>query len=247
MTPYARTTDKVVLYSSTNAAVSASAHTHVVFDAVGNVVEQDLPADNLGAVRVSHTTYDSLNRPTVETHEDGTTTQFAYTSTGLKYQVTDERANSMKMQYDSAGRAVDVISPPVDNGSGVVISGTTQTIYDADGNVKHTINPLQNEWTYCYDARNRKISEDEPATLDVVSGNSLPAHLGWGYDPVGNMTTGTDAKQQVTTKFYDAANRVVETQQPAVPLSTGGAPLRQSTPRMTPMETSPRSPMQTAM
>ena len=211
-----RMTDKTVTY-----APGASAHTHWEYDFVGNQIEQDLPADINSVVRQSFTQFDALNRPTLLTHEDGKTTQFFYTSTGLKWRIIDERNNATDTQFDGAGRPVLVITPPVDDGTGVVRSGTTQTIFDAAGNVSATINPLLKQWDYAYNSRNRKTDEWQPSVYDALSGIQFRPHLQWAYDGIGNVRATTDAKQQTTNKFYDPANRLVEIKTPAVPLPDG--------------------------
>ena len=64
-------------------------------------------------------------------------------------------------QFDNAGRSISVTS-----GVGTAAVSTTQTFYDADGNVAATLNPLGYETDFVYDARNHKVQELEPAVQD---------------------------------------------------------------------------------
>ena len=220
--PLYRETDRYVQYSLTDP--TAVAHTAtLLYDGVGNPLQLQDPCGNL-----TLKTYDALSRVTATTYASGTTDQAsestAYTGTGLAWQVTDGNQQTTTKQYDTAGRAVAVIQPAVDDGTntGHTVTPTTQTGYDANGNVAYTINPRLFRWDYGYDERNRKITETDPAVVDPFDGTTKRPIKTMGYDLVGNATSVTDALAldqpglHTTTTRYDHANRPTRTIAPAV-------------------------------
>ncbi len=99
--------------------------------------------------------------------------------------------------YDSAGRRTNIYQPDPETGEKTGDSPLTQMEYDAAGNLITLTNPLEYDWTYTYDSRNRRITETQP-TEAVIS---------TAYDAVGNVTSVTDALSNVTGMEYDSANR----------------------------------------
>lgn len=165
---------------------------------------------------------DALNRPLVTTYADGSTTQQAYTSTGFKWQVTDENGNKTQTAYDNAGRPVEVIGATVNDGHGNEASPVTQSFYDAAGDIAETVNPLGQKWDYVYDARDRKLQELDPPVLDAVSNTTLRPTRVWEYDAAGRAIAAIDPKGNETDTSYDPANRVTDVLEPAVSVSGGG-------------------------
>ncbi len=188
------------------------------YDEVGNATGE---TDPLG--HVTTTVFDALNRPTLVTFADATTQRMLYSGAGLKYQMVDELGRTTDLQYDGAGRPVATLGATVDNGFGTPARPVVRTVYDNNGNVTATVDPLNHRWDFTYDARNRKTGEDRPAVLDVVSGLTLRPHLAWEYDAVGNKTAGVDARGNRAETAYDWANRPVQMTAPPVLVAGGGA------------------------
>ena len=135
---------------------------------------------------------------------DGTDVGMAYTSTGLKWQTTNELDRVSTVQYDLAGRPVKTISPELTDGSQAV----TETGYDANGNVLWVQDANDNSSTNVYDYRNRVLETRAPAVPDWgPGGNGVLTHptVSMVYDNVGNVLSVTDA-----------ANRMFETWAPEV-------------------------------
>jgi RHS repeat-associated protein len=216
-----RTTQKSVQYQD-----SAFSTTNTVYDNLQNPLQVTDPVGN-----TTTTVFDALNRPTEIGYADGTTNLIAYTSTGLKWQVTDELLKSTLTQYDGAGRPVLLIEPPVPvNGNpNQMVCPETKTNYDRAGNVIAKINPLNYEWDYSYDARNRKIEEDQPAVFDAMSGQTTRPVIYTGYDYVGNVLWVLDARGYTTETVYDEANRPLTVTAPPVLISGGTGEVRPST------------------
>ncbi len=172
------------------------------------------------------TEYDALNRPyhVVFPNTNLTETWTYYTSTGLKWNVVDEEGYSTQTLYDTAGRAVTVMSPQVDDGlnpndsnrSTHLKPSTVQTSYDKNGNVACVTNPLGKKWDYIYDVRNRKIEEDQPSVTDATTGLPARPTIYTGYDYVGNVIWVQDARGYTTQTGYDEANRPTGTIAPPV-------------------------------
>ncbi|MGJ8676364.1 MAG: CHAP domain-containing protein [Akkermansiaceae bacterium] len=184
-------------------------------DALGQVTRQEM---------------DGLSRPISVTQAYGTplasTTQTVYSSTGLTWKVIDAESRESETDYDGAGRPIKVWSP--DPLTGTVDRSTpddpllgspcTETVYDANSNVIATTNPLGQEWTYTYDARNRKTQEVQPAVtnFEIVLGNLVetldvnPTST-TSYDGVGNVLSATDVRGNTVRNFYDNAYRVTDT------------------------------------
>ncbi len=196
------------------------AQTTTAYDKVGNVTST---TDDRG--HVTEIDYDALNRPT--------TTRFAvttpgqvnplygftlqkYTSTGLAWSSQDELGRITQTEYDGASRPVLVRQPALAASSE---SPITETVYDAAGNVIKTINPLDKEWDFEYDDRNRQIKQIQPAvayidhaydpatsTWTEITGTARP-ELQTAYDDVGNVISTTDARGNTSYNLYDRANR----------------------------------------
>ena len=208
------------------------------YDNVGN---QTSVTDALN--QTTQTGYDSADRPQLITFADGKTASYGYTGTSLRYTYTDELGNVTTTQYDTAGRPAYVYQPAVDDGmnpsdpnrAAYFKQPTTQTKYDLNGNVTARIvtnyltaaTPSFEEWDYGYDARDRKISETQPAVYDAENGvqNASPS-LRWGYDYAGNLLWRQDARGNATVMTYDEANRLITTTQPFVWVYGGNAAIQ---------------------
>lgn len=194
------------------------------YDAVGNL---RFATDDLG--RTTETRYDGMNRPVKVINPDLSEQEIAYTSTGLQYEMIDELDRVTSTEYDNAGRPVKVIQPEVHNAlTGLPDTPVTETVYDDNGNVIQTTNPLNQIWDFEFDERNRQTKEIQPSvayidhvynastdTWDAVTGTDRPEIL-TRYDDVGNQISVTDARGQVSYTLYDQANRPTTTITPEI-------------------------------
>jgi RHS repeat-associated protein len=194
----------------------------------GTVVNQkqgltEISTDPLG--RVTLTERDGLKRTrqvTVGTNLPAAERKVAntfYTSTGLVFRVTDSLNRVTETEYDAVGRSVktwqsDPITGLIDRtqpNDPLLGSPCTQSIYDANGNVEATINPLGHRSDAVYDPRNRKIKDIGPAITDAtLPGNPIPnvePESFTYYDLAGNVVKTTDARGNSVLQFYDRLNR----------------------------------------
>ncbi|RYD82236.1 MAG: RHS repeat protein, partial [Verrucomicrobiaceae bacterium] len=213
--------------------------TQTDYDEVGNALKVWDPLNPKGGANsIAVTTdYDALNRPAKVTYQDGTFAIVRWTTTGLKWQTEDENRVVTETKYDGVGRAVTVTSgingagnPLVPDESGVLKKVVTTTGYDDSGNVALVTDPLDHEWKYVYDGRNRKTDEFGPSVFDVEAQANIEPHTQWAYDGVGNTVKVIDAKGSragaapgagTTDMRYDKANRLYETEGPAVATLAG--------------------------
>ena len=172
--------------------------TKTQYDNVGNPV---LITDPLN--KVTTTIYDGLNRPVKIIYHDQTFTQTEYTTTGLTWKLTDELGRVTETIYDGMGRAVKVIQPETAAGPVEII-----TIYDLDGRVASTIDPLGHQTDFLYDNRNRKWKTFLPP-IETAKGVLERPVTETRYDAVGNLRFVIDPKGNVTETVYDGANRAV--------------------------------------
>ena len=178
--------------------------------------------------------YDALNRPIKALNPDFTETENRYTSTGLQWKSIDELEHETQTKYDHAGRPWKVIAPAVDG-----VSPTTETLYDRVGNVTNSIDPRLISTTFEYDQRNRKTHDLLPIVWDEESQQNTQPVIITTYDDVGNVLALRDARQNTTTNFYDAANRLTNSILPEVAIF-GGTTVQPSTTTVYDKNSNPR-------
>ncbi len=188
------------------------------YDKNGNLTST---TDPLG--KETQTTYDALNRPIRVDFADETFVTTIYSSTGFPYAVVDEEGNTTTTEYDKAGRPIKVTQPQVAVYGVGNAYPITETHYDLAGNVKSTINPNDEEWSFAYDDRNRRTDEWQPLVYDYdAAGDDFP-YIATAYDNVGNVLSVTDPRGKVTYTGYDRANRPIVTITPQVGVYDSGS------------------------
>jgi RHS repeat-associated protein len=188
-----------------------------IYDASGNVRFSKDPLGNTSEVQ-----YDFMNRPVKTITADGKVTEVFFTSTGLGHKVKDALGRESDTIFDAVGRPIEVLQPPVDDGSGTMVRPSIKTAYDAASLVTNVTNPRGFSWVTQYDERGRKIQEKGPAVFDYNSGTSKQPVTEYTYDGVGKLLSVKNPRGHVTSNFYDAAYRVTKVQQPA--LATNSVP-----------------------
>ncbi|MFB7618298.1 RHS repeat-associated core domain-containing protein [Kitasatospora sp. NPDC056181] len=109
---------------------------------------------------------------------DADVTTYTYTPVDLPATHTDSSGNTWSSTYDLRGRQVSASDPD---------TGTTQTFYDVNSRIDHTVDATGNTLAYSYDLLGRKTA--------TFSGNAAPANqlAGWTYDTLakGQPTSST--------------------------------------------------------
>jgi len=175
------------------------------YDGFGN---SSAVTNELGAVW--QTVYDEYRRPTAKIDPLGRTTVYDYSlpgSGGCSCANSQNKPTSItlpggeitKITYDLEWQLLNQTV-----GYGTADAAMTQYQYNAAGLVIAMIDPNGRNWTYGYDASNRRISTTDP----------LSHVTQWSYDLAGNKLTETRADGRVTTNSYDTMNRVVSSTDP---------------------------------
>jgi RHS repeat-associated protein len=147
------------------------------------------------------------------------TTGYAYTAAGGLASTT-RGGRTVGYSYDDAGRLDSVTYP----GGG----GTVTFTYDSAGRLQKTKDWSGRETTYSYDDASRlthiaqpgNLSTDytydninRPTAMDYKLGGDPLLSLGYGYDPVGNVTSYSDDSGAATFS-YDELDRLVAAHYP---------------------------------
>ena len=178
------------------------------YDGDGRVLSEANPlankSDPIGH-RVSYT-YDTKNRITKVTHEDGTFTEYTYDSNDNVIAMKDERGNTTRYTYDRNNRLIKEADPSIpltDNVSHThlynytltgqvskitdALGGVTSYAYDENYNVTSITDPVGNRTVFTYDALNRPTTEKRFAAGN--SGTLNPVQITtYAYDKNGNLT-----------------------------------------------------------
>jgi RHS repeat-associated protein len=204
--------------------------TQTAYDAADNVVQT---IDPLGIVTAS--VYDGFNERTATTEAVGTdvqrTTHWSYDAAGNQISVVtprrydnqvgpwpadDPASATSNYVYDNLNRVTDVYEAV-----GQPVARQTHTAYDAAGNVIAVTAGLASDPTYAhpattvyeYDSLNRKVEEDDPATMTptgLFSRIVVTHYDGFGdvdYQDVSD--TASNPTYARTVYAYDALHRQV--------------------------------------
>jgi RHS repeat-associated protein len=184
------------------------------YDANGNLLAETNP---LG--RVTRYTWNMRNKLTktdlpevssLSTTPIRSSSSTTYDLFGNITSTTDGLGRTTRFDHDAMGRVILTIMPHPD---GVVWSGlrsfSTETNYDANGNVIRVTDHMARVSTSAYDSLNRPVRSTKP---DPYSDDTETAPLETiSYDIDGNVARKTDALGRITRFEYDALNRPILT------------------------------------
>jgi RHS repeat-associated protein len=236
--------------TSTQIDTGVTIQSKTVMDAAGHVIQTQLLSDPQGVDYVDTTydglgrmssvsnpyrtttettygittfNYDSLNRKTLQHHQDGSLVQFCYDNIASSGQTncsanvssqsnttwldsSDEVGNHWQRTYDVFGRLTSVMEP---NGTSKSPSMETDYSYDGLDNLKTVVQNGNNP----SNARNRSFVFNSLSELTSAT-NPESGTITYTYDPNGDVTkktapkTGGGTGGTVTFYTYDALNRL---------------------------------------
>ncbi|MDP2323879.1 MAG: RHS repeat-associated core domain-containing protein, partial [Gammaproteobacteria bacterium] len=138
------------------------------------------------------------------------TTRMEYDAAGNAIRVTDALGRVTESQYDERNRPVAVYAPPVWDALGqTFVRPSTQTTYDALGQVHTVTDPQGNVTTKHYDRAGRNWRVEAPAVWSAQS-SVRPTTL-TQFDPGGLALTLTNPLGQTVTNSYDPHGRLITT------------------------------------
>ncbi|WP_405388003.1 DUF6531 domain-containing protein [Streptomyces sp. NBC_01102] len=171
-----------------------AAHTtNYAYDAAGNSTKVTGPT---GAFTT--TTYDSINRPLVNTDQLGHTTGYTYDANDNVTKVTDAAGKTTLSVYDKNNRLTSSTNQ---------LSKTSTYTYDDDGNLLSSTSPLGNKESWTYDDDGRQATAVNPRG-NTTGASPAQYTTTYDYDPSGNPTAVTDPLGNVTRTEYDAVGKV---------------------------------------
>jgi RHS repeat-associated protein len=175
------------LNSSTDPVGNMTTHT---YDTLGRRVGTVSPMGH-----VTSYNYDSFGDLLMVTDPLGDETTYTYDADQNLLTVTDSKGDVVRNTYDADNELTETSRS---DSSGHLVE-TTQTSYDADGNVLQQVSGLGIATaTYTYDPLNRVSSMTD----------GLGRETSYEYDPAGNLITLSDPAGRITTSTYDAANEL---------------------------------------
>ena len=208
--------------------------TSYAYDALGDVTTQTDPQLTGQSAPGAWTyTYDNDGEQVSATSPTGGQTQATYDGFGDQATSTVDVAASSGTQYDTTSTAYDYLGDPltVISPDGAVVTNT----YDHVGELAATADAYGNTTRHTYNYAGQTFQVTNPDGTSVSSkhdaagnltssttygtsvGSALPPVLAaqeFGYDPAGNLTTGTDPAGVTTTSSYNAASELTGTSQP---------------------------------
>jgi RHS repeat-associated protein len=161
----------------------------------------------------------SLGVPTSIQFNDGLRIQTTYDSEGREVSTVDPVGNLVSFERDSRGNLTGQVIEYEDS-DGQIRRIEASSLYNADGLLLESVDPLGNVLKNLYDAAGRLVERRLPNNrTEQRSYNSSGqlsglifgdgASVRYAYDPVGNVVEITDESGRTTRFEYDDANRVI--------------------------------------
>lgn len=150
-----------------------------------------------GQGRVTTFVYDAAGRLQEERRPLGATVRYNYGTADQLLSSTDADGVTTTYTYDLRLRRITESN---------ALAEVTRFEYDGRGLRTAIIKPASEDhrWKFDYDAAGRLEKVTDPLQNETV----------YGYDPADNLTSITNARDQVTEHTYDASNRLRRTEHP---------------------------------
>jgi RHS repeat-associated protein len=191
---------------TTLAAYDGLGRTTVMTDALGATTRQG---------------YNGLSQTVIVTDSIGRVTRMGYDGTGALRWSKRNDGQVTVMQVDGLGRTIATI---VNYDDGMVGGSEpsdqdliSRVVYDKAGRRTRTIDPANRVTALAYDQLDRLITVTENAVTGSCSVAPCNVQTQYQYDRAGNRTAIVDARGNLRTFAYDAANQQTTTDDPVHP------------------------------
>jgi RHS repeat-associated protein len=187
--------------------------------------------------RTTKTIYDALGRLVFVAEPNPGTgdhvapwTLYRYDALGARTLEIDSRGTARTWDYDALGRLNrELLSAPGGDPATPQAVSETQYFYDAAGNLDHVIDPLGRTTQHEYSIRNQRVTTTLPRPnvelcLEIGEEERAAPVYQYRYDCLGNLTSETDGRGNVTQYGYDGVGNRVAVVQPAA-AGQHGAPI----------------------
>jgi RHS repeat-associated protein len=121
------------------------------------------------------------------------TVQYGYDNAGNQVSMTDANGHTTQYQYDARKRLVQTTYPD---------HTTTTNAYDGPGNLTGVTDQAGNVVNYTFDAANQL------QTVVQTASPSAQNTTAYGYDPLGNLASSSDANSHITMNGYDLLSEI---------------------------------------
>ncbi|MBK8067619.1 MAG: hypothetical protein IPK27_08285 [Rhodanobacteraceae bacterium] len=150
-----------------------------------------------GQGRITTFVYDTAGRLQEERRPLGATVRYNYGTADQLLSSTDADGVTTTYTYDLRLRRITESN---------ALAEVTHFEYDGRGLRTAIVKPASenHRWKFDYDAAGRLEKVTDPLQNETV----------YGYDPADNLTSMTNAREQVTGHTYDASNRLTRTEHP---------------------------------
>ncbi|MFC0626798.1 DUF6531 domain-containing protein [Kribbella deserti] len=176
------------------------------YDAVGNVISEQVAAADGAIQRSEAFRYDQEDRLLEVKNRDRVTLTLTYDNAGNKASSTDATGAKTTFRHDRVGRLSGMTTPRGNVAGANAEEFTWDYQYDANGNKTREFPPTGGYQEFVYDVINRTSSRR----------STLGYRTTYGYDGNGNIWTVTDHTGQVTNYGYDAVGRLVSEAPPGL-------------------------------
>lgn len=130
---------------------------------------------------------------------------YRFDTAGVLTSIEDLNGNDLVMGYDGSDRLISITG---DGGTALTLS------YDGQDRLETVTDPMTAEWTYGYDASDDLITVTDPEggitdityaerLLDTITDGADDLVIDNDYDPLGRVTTQTDAEEESISLTYD--------------------------------------------
>ena len=171
-------------------------------DPNGNVTTNQFDADHRLCWSLVGTSFNACTTPPTGS------TSYTYDVNGRELTTTDPNGNIFSKAYNPANMVCWSLVGNSGNSCGSLPTGASSYTHDANGNLLTSTDPDSFVTTKTYDALNRTCWSFPGTVTSPTCGSAPTGAAAVTYDNASNVVSATDPNGNVSTKAYDAAERL---------------------------------------